>query len=569
MALKHLLTTQGEAFSNEANPYITFYPRPQLKRDSFFSLNGVWSFTYYDSKEGTELTKDINVPFPPESLLSGVGCSLGKKSTIIYKRLFTLPKGFLKSRVILNLGAVSGRCDIFINSVKVTSHTGGYNSFSCDITEQIKESENEIEIYCHNDLSGTLPYGKQTVKRGGMWYTPASGIWQSIWIESVPSSYVKSLKITPLSNGARIEAEGIKNGVITLTANGQRLDLVDGVAEITVDEPVFWSPDNPHLYYFTLEDCEGDGDIVSSYFAIRTIEVKDIDGIKRICLNGKPIFFHGVLDQGYFSDGIYTPASPTLYEEDILRMKALGFNTLRKHIKIEPEWFYYDCDRLGMIVFQDMVNNGRYSFVRDTALPTVGIKYFPPWLIHRTREQRAEFLKGMKETVNQLYNHPCICYWTIFNEGWGQFSPEKMYEELSLLDKTRIIDSTSGWFKGKRSDVESIHVYFKAVKLKKADLPIVLSEYGGYCYKVEGHSANEDKTYAYKFFKSQAEFENALASLFSEEIKPLISKGLCGAIYTQLSDVEDETNGLITYDRRVVKVNTDTFKKIGESLIVN
>jgi beta-galactosidase/beta-glucuronidase len=291
-----------------------------------------------------------------------------------------------------------------------------------------------------------------------------------------------------------------------------------------------------------------------------------VDGIPRILLNEKPYFFHGLLDQGYFSDGIYTPASPKAYEFDILSMKKLGFNMLRKHIKIEPAQFYYDCDRLGMVVFQDMVNNGGYSFLRDTALPTVGMKRLNDKMLHRDPKTRAAFEDGMEKTVHQLFNHPCICYWTIFNEGWGQFDSAKMYERMKKLDTSRIIDTASGWFAGAPSDVESLHVYFKPFRFKESKKPVVLSEFGGYSYKPEGHVFNPFKTYGYRFFERRSDFEDALIRLYEQEIIPAVGKGLCATVYTQVSDVEDETNGLLSYDRKVLKVSEERMKVVDERL---
>ncbi|MBQ8840479.1 MAG: glycoside hydrolase family 2 [Clostridia bacterium] len=559
MKIKHLLTKQGKEL--KGNEY-DLYPRPQLRRESFFSLNGEWNLQVREEK------MKILVPYPPESILSGVGREFSEKDILIYTRTFTLPQGFVKDRVILNIGAIDQKCSIFINSKHAGSLVGGYLSSSLDITDYLEE-ENKIEIRVSDQLSKhALPYGKQRHKRGGMWYTPISGIWQSIWLESVPYHYIKSLKITPQGDMVEILVYGIEEGELTLSLDEKSLifpitkvlDQIGGV-KIKLENPVFWSPECPHLYYFTVK---GKNDQISSYFALRTIDVREVDGVKRLCLNGKPYFFNGVLDQGYFSDGIYTPASPDLYRQDVKAMKDLGFNTLRKHIKIEPEWFYYECDKQGMVVFQDMVNNGRYSFLYDTALPTIGLKSLPEK--RRSKKEREYFLKEMRGTVAQLYNHPCILYWTIFNEGWGQFASDEAYKELYALDKTRIIDTTSGWFKKKKSQVESLHVYFKPVKIIKSDLPIVLSEFGGYSYKVDGHVANEKKTYGYRLFKDKGEFENALIELYENEIIPFAKAGLCGAILTQLSDVEDETNGLLTYDREICKVDKDKMVALARKL---
>ena len=559
--LVHLLTEAGEALQKDptAIPWNT-YPRPQMKRESFFCLNGEWQFSIDDDSP-----RPIRVPFCPESLLSGVGMPPSDLFTADYRRTFTLPEGFNKGRVLLHFGAVDSRANIFLNGERIGFHEGGYEAFSFDITDYLGD-ENLLEIECWDNLKyHVLPYGKQRADRGGMWYTPVSGIWQTVWLESVPETYVKSLRIDTTADTAIITAEGVTEGTVTVTTpDGDRsFPLTDGKATVKIPSPRLWSPDDPYLYEFTID---AGADRVQSYFALRTLEIKAVDGIPRLCLNGSPVFLHALLDQGYWSDGIYTPAAPACYEQDILAMKALGFNTLRKHIKVEPEQFYYDCDRLGMLVMQDMVNNGRYSFLRDTALPTVGLKRLNDKRLHRDRATREAFLAGMEATVSQLRNHPCIIYWTIFNEGWGQFDSQAAYERLRELDPTRFIDTASGWFKGAGSDVDSEHIYFKPVKLKYSSKPMVLSEFGGYSYKPDGHVANPHHTYGYRFFGKQADFESALIALYENEIIPAVEKGLCGAVYTQVSDVEDETNGLLSYDRRVCKVAAPPMKAIAEAL---
>lgn len=552
-----LLTKEGENFDKHA---WNIYPRPQLKRDSFFSLNGEWEFSQDET-----VFEEIIVPFPPESVLSGIGRRLSLDPTVKYRKTFTLPDDFMGKRILLHFDAVDQFATVILNGIEIGAHDGGYHAFSFDVTHAVKK-ENLLTVSVTDILSDhTYPYGKQRENRGGMWYTPITGIWQTVWMECVPEEYVKSLKIETFETRAHIRAEGVNEGTVTVhTPKGDQLHpLINGEAIIDLPEPRLWCPEDPYLYYFEVQTKE---DRIESYFALRTLEVKTCDGIPRLCLNGKPYFFHGLLDQGYYSDGIYTPASPCNYTRDILEMKDLGFNTLRKHIKIEPEFFYYECDRLGMIVFQDMVNNGDYSFLRDTALPTVGIKRLPDKNMHRNKKTRTAFLQGMKETVEQLYNHPCICYWTIFNEGWGQFDSKSAYKLLKEMDSSRFIDSTSGWFKGDLSDVESLHVYFKPVKIKSSERPIVLSEFGGYSYQPEGHVYNPRKSYGYRFFKKQEEFEDALISLYEAEIIPAIQKGLCAAVYTQVSDIEDETNGLLSYDRRILKVSPARMRSIAEKL---
>ncbi len=551
-----LYTTEGENLPE--TPW-NVYPRPQMRRDSFFCLNGEWKL-YIGGEE-----HKITVPFPPESLLSGVHKRIPKKAEIVYKKKFYLPEGFVRGRVLLHFGAVDQIARVKFNGKCIGKHTGGYAPFCFDVTDLLRR-KNTLEVIVRDELhTGILPYGKQCEKRGGMWYTPVTGIWQTVWAESVPEEYIRSLRIETGADFADITAFGAENGEVTVkTPEGEKsFPLCAGRAHVTLENPHMWSPESPYLYDFTVRAGE---DEVRSYFALRTLEIKEAGGVPRLCLNGKPYFFHGLLDQGYFSDGIFTPAAPECYAGDIMAMKKLGFNMLRKHIKVEPEQFYYDCDRLGMVVFQDMVNNSDYSFLRDTALPTVGIKKLDDRNMHKNPKSRAAFEAAMEETVAQLYNHPCICYWTIFNEGWGQFESGKMYQKLKTLDSTRFADTASGWFTGAESDVESLHVYFKPVTMEKSTKPVVLSEFGGYSYKPEGHVFNVKQTYGYKFFKDREEFEAALVKLYREEILPLVKEGLCAAVYTQVSDVEDETNGLLSYDRKVLKVSEAPMREIAAAL---
>ena len=566
--LVSLLTPEGEELKNQPEGFVPWkvYPRPRLKRGSFLCLNGEWEL----SVGASEKTEKILVPFPPEAILSGIGRTMPEGDTLRYKKSFSLPEKFKKSRTILHFGAVDQTAEVYLNGVFLGMHVGGYSPFYFDVTKHLVE-ENTLEVLVTDTLDGILPYGKQRKERGGMWYTPISGIWQTVWLESLPEQYISDIKIRSDREKAQISVsmnEGKANGAIVL--DGEEFPLENGRATVTPKDPVLWSPENPHLYNFTLK--VGD-DVAESYFALRTLEVLNVGDVPRLCLNGEPYFFHGLLDQGYFSDGIFLPASPKGYERDILTAKKLGFNMLRKHIKTEPEIFYYYCDKLGIAVFQDMINNSDYSFVRDTALPTVGVKHLNDKRLHRNDKSRAAFLSGMCETVRRLSFHPSVCYWTIFNEGWGQFDHASAYKKLKRIDDTRFIDSVSGWFTPKKakklsSDLCSFHVYFKPVKLKKAkEKPIVLSEFGGYSYKISEHTFNLDDNYGYRTFTVGKELESALEALYTNEVLPAIEKsGLSAAVYTQLSDVEDETNGLITYDRRVIKVNEKLMKKIGAKL---
>ncbi|MGM9642859.1 MAG: MFS transporter [Eubacteriales bacterium] len=545
-------------FEDDTSSDWTEYPRPQMKRDSYTSLCGEWELSIGSPGREHAVGK-IKVPFPPESRISGCGMQrkLDDDENYVYRKSFVIKK---QGRVILHFGAVDQKATVKVNHLTFT-HIGGYLPFEADITDAVNDGENIIEVVIEDRLDRTEAWGKQRVERGGMWYTPISGIWQAVWLECVPENHIKSIKMTPTLESVKLEVEGGEDEK-TVTLGGKRYGFIGNEFELKVDEPHLWTPDDPYLYEFTLESGE---DKIESYFALRTVGIEKIKGKSYITLNGKPYFFHGLLDQGYYSDGIYTPATPEGYRFDILNMKELGFNMLRKHIKIEPELFYYYCDKYGMVVFQDMVNSGKYNFLIDTALPTAGIK---KGITHRASKARRDaFERDSEETVRLLYNHPSVCYYTVFNEGWGQYDADENYIRLKTCDPTRIWDATSGWFAESRSDVTSEHVYFKKLDLKNdPDRPLVLSEFGGYSCKIEGHSFNLDKTYGYSFFTDTEEFGAALKRLYLYEVVPHIERGLCAAVYTQVSDVEDETNGLVTYDRQIVKVKKEDMAEISAAI---
>ncbi len=540
------------------------YPRPQMKRDSYLSLCGTWELSCRKDEQEEKLG-NIQVPFPPESRLSGVERHLKKGEQYIYRRTFILPEGFLRSRVLLNFGAVDQIATVYVNDTRVGGHVGGYLPFTLEITDTLRAGKNDLRVEVIDNLDAELSYGKQRRKRGGMWYTAISGIWQPVWLESVPCEYISSLKLTPTMDSITLETNGGKvDKLVTIqTPFGPIEHRFHGSkTTISIPSPVHWTPENPYLYSFTLTDGE---DTVESYFALRTVTIQNAKGQAYICLNGKPVFFHGLLDQGYFSDGIYLPATPAGYSFDICTMKSMGFNMLRKHIKVEPDLFYYYCDKFGMIVFQDMVNSGKYSFALDTALPTIGMKR---GISHRASSRRKEtFERDLAEMVTHLHNHPCVCYYTIFNEGWGQYDADRIHKEMKALDPTRVWDATSGWFAEQNSDVTSEHVYFRKLALKAdPNRPCVLSEFGGYSWKLPEHSFNLDQTYGYKKFTDRDAFVQALENLYRKEVIPAIRNGLCAAVLTQVSDVEDETNGLVTYDRQVVKVDQTLMHALSDEL---
>ena len=538
------------------------YPRPCLQRDSYICLNGKWELLDNGVSKGF-----VNVPFAPQSRLSGLdGYEDFDLESFECKRSFTLPDGFVKDRIFLHFGACDQIADVYVNGKRAGGNIGGYLPFSFDITDLCRNGENELSVLITDKLDTDIPYGKQSKKRGGMWYTPISGIWQTVWLESVPENYIQGIKAQVGIDQATLTVSGAagKKELIFDDENAELNCEFDGES-VTVrpKEVHLWSPEDPYLYRFTLKT---ENDSVRSYFALRTVGAEVINGYPRMLLNGKPYFFNGLLDQGYYSDGIYLPATPEGFKFDILQLKKLGFKMLRKHIKIEPQLFYYYCDVYGMAVFQDMVNSGKYNFVIDTALPTVFLK---KGIHHSASAKRKDlFEKMMKKTTELLYNHPSVVYYTIFNEGWGQFGEKRMYSLAKALDDSRIWDTTSGWFKTNCSDVESDHVYFKPVKYKEkpAKLPRVLSEFGGYSYIVPEHTYNPDNNYGYKTYRSADELTDGLCALYENEVVTAVKRGLCGAVLTQVSDVEDETNGILTYDRQVVKPDPERLKKANDAV---
>ena len=585
-----LYTEWGENINPDK--VLSEYPRPQLRRSNYTILNGYWNYNI--TKESVALKPaqyegKILVPFSPESILSGVNRQLRPEELLWYERPLIIERIYPGKRLILHFGAVDQTCELLINNNRVTRHIGGYLPFSADITDYVIEGGNLLTVKV-KDASDSSYHsrGKQKLKRGGMFYTAQSGIWQTVWMEWVPDIYIASLSITPL----------VKKSMVRLTVNlnqspvhankkdtslqGRqknnrnifRVDIYDHGTKIhsfisknhTMDIPIrsftYWRPENPYLYDMVISS--GD-DVVQSYFAMRSVEIKqDEKGIKRIYLNDEEYFQNGLLDQGYWSDGLYTPPSDEAMIFDIEQAKALGFNMLRKHIKIEPQRWYYHCDRIGMLVWQDMVNGGgRYNKLLVGYLPTLfpGIagRISDRWhfLFGRSNaEGRKEWTNECEETVRALYNHPSIIVWVPFNEGWGQFDAKKITSLIRSLDDTRLIDEASGWYDQKGGDFKSVHNYFHLLKYSpdRRGRAVILSEFGGYACYIAEHSYSP-MLYGYRIYMNSDDLEAALQKLYQENIMKLKDEGVSAVVYTQLSDIEDEVNGLFTYDRRVCKIS--------------
>ncbi len=555
------------------------YPRPQLARSSYLNLNGLWRYRISQNPEDESFDGEILVPFSPESALSGVSRILHPNEYLIYERQIELPHGFNQGLVLLNFGAVDQEAEVFINRMPVGKHIGGFTPFTLDITSYIADKPFTIKVLVR-DYTDTHHHqiGKQKLKPNGIFYTPQSGIWQTVWLESVPEDYIRKMKIIPDFNdgGFRFELDVLKPLPITVRVFFDEREISNHEFEqpsfcLKVNQRHEWTPEIPNLYQFVI--TYGD-DEVKSYAALRSFQRKKApDGTDRFFLNGKPYLMLGVLDQGYWPDGLLTAPDDEAYIHDILTMKSMGFNSLRKHIKIESMRFYYHCDRLGMIVWQDMINGGASrSILPNGLISMLGIQVwdrFYWWFGRQAKESRAQYYRELKQMFDKLFSVPSIAVWVPFNEAWGQFDAAKTFTVARHMDGTRLIDHASGWFDQRVGDFHSRHIYFSKVRFCRRSSRkriVALTEFGGYALKVDGHVYDPKKAFGYQMMKTAPELEHKLEALWINELTPQIKNGLSAIIYTQLSDVENEVNGLLTYDRQVVKVNPEHMRKINREL---
>lgn len=567
------------------------YPRPQMVRENWINLNGMFDYALTDESAEwcEEYDGQIRVPFAIESCLSGVCKRIGAKDRLWYRKRFTLPASFAGKRTLLHFGAVDWECKVYINKALVGSHIGGYCPFTIDITDVLCDGENELVVWVYDPTDeGWQNRGKQASQSHGFWYTSTSGIWQTVWLEAVESCYIEKISLTPDidSSVIKIEAETNCSGgkLFAKVLDGETVvaqaDITDN-NEITIENAKLWSPEEPFLYNLELSlDCGGTADTVKSYFAMRKFSIGEHKGYARLFLNNKPYFQKGLLDQGYWSDGGLTPPTDEAMVYDIETMKRLGFNMLRKHIKVEPDRWYYHCDRLGMIVWQDMVSGGKaLNLFHAGVLPN--IQSFLSPAVYLTKkdnayktfnrdklEWRTQFEGELFEMMDALYNHPSIGCWVPFNEGWGQFDAKRIGDLVKAKDPTRIVDHASGWYDQKGCDLRSIHRYILPVTAPKYDgRPFVLSEYGGYSQIIDGHVWNKKKSFGYQMYKSKESMTQAYRNLHEKQVIPAIKKGLSATVYTQVSDVEFEVNGIMTYDRELIKLDEDMLIEINSKLV--
>ncbi|MEG0769871.1 MAG: glycoside hydrolase family 2 TIM barrel-domain containing protein [Ruthenibacterium sp.] len=578
-ALTPLLTVWGETIDKTCP--LNDYPRPQMARSQWQCLNGLWDYAMRkDAAAPTEWDGKILVPFSPEAVLSGVGRQLLPGQSLWYRRAVQFEWPQDGEHLLLHFGAVDQHCIVFCNGKIAGSHSGGYWPFCFDITEFAVKGENILNVCVTDDSdTGDEAYGKQRLRRGGIWYTGQSGIWQTVWCETVPAQYIQSMSITPQYSRGEVEVvvtPSDKN--VCLQGSVQVYDGTRKIAEGVLSEntacleiPAFksWSPEQPFLY--TMKVTAGQ-DQVESYFGMREFSIiQGKQGNPCMALNGKPILQNGLLDQGYWSDGLYTAPAEDAIVWELEQIKAQGFNMLRKHIKVEPLRWYYHCDRIGLLVWQDFVSGGHpYQPLVIQYAPWLGFQFKDNHYKRFGRESEAgrrNFMRDAVRTMDLLYNAVGLCVWVPFNEGWGQFDAEKIARMVREKDPTRAIDHASGYHDQGAGDFHSYHIYYKRFRPKEDKMRrvLALTEFGGFSLAEKGHTASK-KLFGYKIFTSKQALAEALCNLYAQDVLPQLTAGLGAVIYTQVSDVEDEINGLFSYDRKVMKPDADCFCKINEQL---